>query len=167
MGKRNKKELWRRIGGTNYMVSSLGRVLGRYGNIVKSLPNQKGYMRIKIWYGPRCKAMAVHRLVAEAFIPNPDNKPQVNHINGDKNNNCVDNLEWCTQSENMLHRYRKLGVRQPYRDGKKVKCIETGEVYKSIREASRRTSIQCSSISAVCRNYKIKTAGGLHWMFVP
>lgn len=66
--------------------------------------NSKGYWRIKIWYYKTSTRMeSVHRLVAQAFIPNPDNLPQVNHKDGNKDNNHKDNLEWCTNLDNMLH----------------------------------------------------------------
>lgn len=182
MVKKQKNEIWKEVPGTNgkYKVSSLGRVIGAYGKIISPVANAKGYLRVKIWESSgNCYTKVVHRLVAELFIPNPENKPQVNHKDGDKSNNAVGNLEWCSQSENMIHRYRVLGIKMPYKDGKKVRCIETDKEYPSIKDASRDTDIQCSSISAVCnkrctrcfrmgkmKEYEMKTAGGFHWEFV-
>lgn len=104
------KEVWKYIVGTNrkYKVSTLGRVKSLQGKNEKlMLPyTSKGYVRIKLVVNGRRRAFQMHQLVATAFIPNPQNKPEVNHIDGDKNNNTKKNLEWNTRSENMLHVYK-------------------------------------------------------------
>lgn len=93
-----------------YLISNQGRLksLGNKSNhkkeiICKVSPNSKGYDVQHLYHNKKHKCAKVHRLVAEAFIPNPDNKPQVNHKDGNKLNNCVENLEWCTNSENQIH----------------------------------------------------------------
>lgn len=81
----------------------------RRKRILKQYPNERGYMKVNLYdAGGKCKKKYVHRLVAETFINNPENKPNVNHIDANVKNNNVKNLEWCTQSENILHAV-KLG----------------------------------------------------------
>lgn len=94
-------EAYRDIPGfENYAVSTWGRVMNkRTGRYLKPSPNAKGYLRVDL-YGERKRHMHVHRLVAAAFIPNRQGKPQVNHIDGNKENNSVSNLEWVTDAEN-------------------------------------------------------------------
>lgn len=96
------KEIWKNIiEDNNYMISNLGNVYSKRNKIIlKPYKTRKGYLRIML---SNKKRYLIHRLVAQAFIPNPENAPQVNHIDGNKQNNSVYNLEWCTQSENMQH----------------------------------------------------------------
>lgn len=75
------------------------------GRFLPLRPNHNGYMRVILCVKGSSRNVAIHRLVAEAFIPNPDNLPFVNHRDGNKQNNCVDNLEWCTASQNMKHAF--------------------------------------------------------------
>jgi hypothetical protein len=105
-------EIWKSLKGIvecgdNYEVSNLGRVKsnGQRKTILKPTINSKGYHRIGLMLGSKKKNYRVHRLVALAFIPNPDDKPEVNHKDGNKDNNVVDNLEWSTHSENVQHSF--------------------------------------------------------------
>lgn len=98
------KETWKRFKNTTYSVSSTGCVYNEYsGKILKPFPNNNGYLTVDLFHNTVRERVLVHRLVAIAFIPNPENKPFVNHIDGNKQNNCVENLEWCTPSENSIH----------------------------------------------------------------
>lgn len=107
------KEEWRDVKGYEwlYQVSSLGRIKSikrRYtkGKVLKLFISDKRYVFIGLPCNSVCKTKRVHRLVAEAFLLNPQNKGDVNHKDGDPSNNCVDNLEWCTRKENMVHAYQ-------------------------------------------------------------
>ncbi len=111
-----QKEIWRDIEGYEgkYQVSNLGRVRGlknRRGNlratplVMKPSLDRYGYFKMCLRFNGENKCVTVHRLVAQTFIPNPDNKPCVNHINGIKTDCCVRNLEWVTHSENTQHAY--------------------------------------------------------------
>jgi hypothetical protein len=120
------EEVWRDIVGYErlYQVSNWGRVksLPRNGTIkeeriLKPRVTKNGYLYVHFRNGNISKYVKIHRLVAEAFIPNPENKPQVNHINGNKLDNRVDNLEWNTASENTMHAF-KLGLFTITRDSK-------------------------------------------------
>jgi hypothetical protein len=109
-------ETWKDIKGYEgiYQISNLGRVK-RISNIhwcnlkyrdnyyLKPLDNGKGYLRIKLTVNNKSRRVMLHRLIAEVFIENPNNYPFVNHIDGNKKNNNINNLEWCTQSQNCLH----------------------------------------------------------------
>lgn len=116
------KEQWKEIKGNRetYEVSSLGNVRTKdregargqriKGHILSQRDNSNGYLRCDMNVDGKTKSHLIHRLVAEKFIPNPDNKLFVNHIDGNKHNNSVNNLEWCTRSENEKHAW-KIGLK--------------------------------------------------------
>lgn len=123
--------------------------------------NGTGYKMVNFVKNGKRYAKYVHRLVAESFLENPSNLKEVNHKDGDKSNNDISNLEWVTHQENVLHCLRYIGRRANYRT-KSVVCVETGKKYKSIKEASEKTSTNYTGISH-CICGISKTAGGMHW----
>lgn len=106
-------EVWKKIEDyPRYEVSSLGKVR-RSGKILKPFNNPAGYLYLSLFHNGLSKRVAVHRLVATCFIPNPDNKPMVNHLDGVKSNNKLENLEWVTCKENSHHAHNVLGTPNP------------------------------------------------------
>lgn len=124
-----------------------------------------GYLRIRLTKNKQWKDIMVHRLVAEVFVPNPENLPYVNHKDENKLNNVPSNLEWCTHEYNMNYGTRPERARKA--TCRPVLCVETGVVYESAIEAQKQTGIDDSNISTICKKVpKHKTAGGYHWEFV-
>lgn len=157
-------EVWRDIPGWEgrYQVSNLGRIRSIRVRILQ--PYQaRGYLIASLREGDIQIRHGVHRFVAEAFIPNPDNKEQVNHINGDRADNRVENLEWATCKENNLHRCRVLngGGGRPE---KPVICLSTGEWFPSITAAADSTGAQICKIIMCCQG-KRKHTKGLSWAY--
>lgn len=171
------QEVWKIIPETDYsyQASSFGRIKSvdrkRYcknghtcihkGRIIKYGIQNNGYCIVWLRIGNKTKAFTVHRIVAKTFINNPLNLEQVNHKDGNKCNNHVDNLEWCSRSDNLKHAYREL--HQKRHSYTMVKCVNTGEVFESVRLAEKSKGLCKGAISQVL-NGRSKTSGGLKWI---
>lgn len=174
-------EVWKDIKGYEgkYQVSNLGRIKSfdfdkfHKGRILKPSYCTSGYLKVHLRKNKKSKQFMIHRIVASEFIDNAENKKTVNHINGIKTDNRVENLEWCSYSENLKHAY-KLGLNSwNPKKGKPQKRVlqidkDTGVVLKeyiSIGEASRAiVGKNYSGISDCCNNRQ-KTAYGYIWRF--
>lgn len=191
------KEIWKDIKDYEglYQVSNFGRVrsLNHYikqknnskklykGQILKPHSNHSGngYYIIGLFKNNKRKSFLVHRLVAEAFIDNPENKPEVNHKDGITINNSVDNLEWATRREQMIHAY-KHGLQIPAQLGKfnwdsftghpvRQLDIKTGKVikeYGSMEEAARQLNIKSPSNIRGCIIGRQKSCAGYKWEYI-
>lgn len=130
------------------------------GKVHSNVLNERGYLVVRIGR----KNKYVHRLIAEAFLSNPDNKPQINHINGNKADNSIPNLEWVTSKENVIHAYesglvrpKKLTIEQ--RDAirnrcyKKVIDVTTNTIYASMTEAARAFNVSLPQLSGKLKGH--------------
>jgi hypothetical protein len=146
-----------------YFVSSLGRFKNNSGIIMDNYKvNENGYIRVFIYN----KTYTLHRLIAFAFLENSENKEQVNHIDGNKLNNCVNNLEWVTNQENQIHKF-KIGLGNNYTRKITQYDLEMNKIkdFNSIVEASKTLNIGKSNIRGVLTNYR-KTAGGFIFKYL-
>jgi hypothetical protein len=101
------EEIWKDVQGYEdyYQISNFGRIKSKYYNRIRSyILNQGGYCTVQLCVKQKRKAFALHRLVAIHFIPNPLNLPEINHLDFNKENNKINNLEWCTPKQNSIHR---------------------------------------------------------------
>lgn len=160
-------EIWKPVAGYEgiYEVSNMGRVKSRR-KIISSVDDGKGYLRLHLSKNGITKSFRVHRLVAEAFVPNSDVSLKVNHIDGNKKNNRSDNLEWCTQAENVAHAYSNgLSTRNNPRQVKAIDLNGNVQYFTSQCDASRKTGVAQQNISLCCKG-KIKSAGGYIWQYI-
>lgn len=180
-------EIWKPVVGfKNYLVSNLGRikslertsVVGNggkrtYPSRIMKCQSWQGYYRTQLIRDGKSITVKVHRLVAEAFIANPNNLPQVNHKDEDKTNNTVANLEWCTAKYNIHYNGRQKKIfKKQLENGtitkrieemreatiKKIVCTTTGEIFNSIKEASLKYNIDSSGITK-CARHKLNYCG--------
>ncbi len=183
----NKEEIFKDIEGFEglYQISNLGRVYSvKRGKFLKPGKHTDNYSQVNLYKNGKCKTYKIHRLVATAFIPNPMNYKEVNHINEVKSDNRVENLEWCDRSYNINYGSRtekaipKM-MQNPNWRATREKCGRTkktvlqftlnGEFVKefpSIHEASRQTKINQGHISKCCNGVKhYKSCGGFVWQY--
>ena len=176
-----ENEEWRDIPGYEgfYQVSNLGRVKRikaghgtKSGTVLKTVTDSNGYILVGLCKNAKQQLYLAHRLVAQAFIPNSKNKPEIDHIDGNRQNNYVNNLRWVTHKENINNPYTikkigrahigKYGILHP--KTKPIVCIDTGRLFSGIYEATRELKINKSSISSALTG-RYKTAGGYRWRY--
>lgn len=166
------EEIWKDIKGYEglYQVSNLGRVK-RVGRKILKQQKSKGYLRVWLSKNDKPKWYLVHRLVAEAFIANPNNYPVVNHLDCNPSNNIKENLEWVTHYENVHHKPTSNKRSESMTNGKKSKRINQysldGEFIRewpSTMEIERQLKLSHSNISACCLG-KYKQVSGSVWKY--
>jgi hypothetical protein len=159
-------EIWKPIQGFEglYEISNYGRVksIGSYNackrGIMNPMVDLDGYLHVRLYNDGISKDISVHRLVAIAFIPNPNNYKYVNHKDENTMNNSVTNLEWCTNSYNLIYSIGKK-IAQYSKNGKLIKT------FNSIADASREYNISTTNISKCCKG-KRHSAGKYIWKYV-
>lgn len=147
-----------------YAVTSCGKVWSyRSKKFLNLYKDGRGYQFAVLSKNGNRKTFMVHRLVAEAYIPNPDNLPQVNHKDEIKFHNWINNLEWCDAKYNTNYGTRNEKIANKRK--KKVRCIETGETFDTITEAANSVNRAVSTMSGHLNGHR-KTCAGYHWEFI-
>lgn len=180
------EEIWKDVRGFEglYQISNFGRVrsldridsMGRLhlGQILKITDNSHGYKKVTLCKNSVHTNKYIHRLVAEAFISNPNNLSEVNHKDEDKSNNSIDNLEWVSHRDNMEYGTRKERHKAKISGAnnvgaKKVICITTGEVFATVKEASEKYGVFPQNLGASIRKNhycgKLEDGTKLKWSY--
>lgn len=173
----SSEEIWKDIN-EHYQVSNFANVRSNRKGKWKLLSVYKtntGYNAVTLSINKSKKPYLIHRLVAEAFIPNPENKPQINHKNGVRTDNSISNLEWVSNLENQIHSWKFLNRQNPHKGKfgdescyfKVILQIKDNKIinrFNGAREAMRETGIHYKNISACCYG-KRKQTGGFCWAF--
>lgn len=138
-----------------YAITSCGKVWS-YKNkrFLNPYKTKQGYYTVNLYKDKKYNTKRIHTLVAEAYIPNPDNLETVDHIDGDKDHNYIGNLQWMTREDNV----RKAS-------SKKVKNLDTGEIFNSITEAANSINVSREAVGKVLRR-GYGTSGGYHWGWI-
>ena len=144
----------------HYQVTSCGKVWShKNGKFLKPRKGSCGYLQVSLSKNGKVKTYSVHRLVAEAYLPNPNRLPQVNHKDENKENNALPNLEWCDQKYNINYGSHNQKI------SKRVYCIELDKTFDSSHAAARELNLFQTNITKCCKG-KHKTCGGFHWRYV-
>lgn len=137
-----------------YAVTSCGKVWSYKRKKFLSPGSIRGYYVVELHKDSKTEMRLVHRLVAEAYLDNPYNLPQVNHKNEIRSKNYVNNLEWCTQEYNINYSHAKA-----------VYCVELDKTFNSIKEAAQFIGLTSSSLIS-CLKGRIEKCGGYHWKYI-
>lgn len=160
----------------HYKIDRTGKVVSFYSStprVLRTYLNNNGYECIDLKDSGKRYHKLVHRLVAEAFVDNPKNLPEINHIDENKTNNCADNLEWCTHRYNnsygsKIERFKRTFKRLCEERGgprqKECICLETREIFRSAREAAKAFNICDSAIRKACL-YSRSVRGSFHFQY--
>lgn len=167
-------EIWKEIPNYDgmYQVSNTGKVrsLSHYtrnnvnggvrltrGRILSQYKLPSGYLQVQLSKNESREKKYVHRIVADVFLNNDNDLSDVNHIDGNKENNSVENLEWCTHQDNQIHMVKRRMTKKAI----PVLCVETGKLYNSMSEAERETGFDRHLIKNSCENGEV--CNGFHW----
>lgn len=143
-----------------YAVTSCGKVWSYKSNkFLAPNRNNNGYCQVSLMKNGKRKVCYIHRLVAQAFLPNPNNLPEVNHKDECKENNCLANLEWCDRAYNLAYGTRTKRTRKP------IYCVELDRTFEGVNAAAKELNLSQGNISNVCHG-KLNTTGGYHFKFV-